>query len=195
MRVGSQNWSRESGGHGASHEQQFFIFTDGSAIGNPGPAGWAAIVIHGTRRQEIAGSVPWSTVSEMELRAAVEALRLTPSGARIELRSDSELLIDGMRFRVFRWRRFGWRNSRGFELQHQELWRELLLLNANANHSLAMGQRAQRPSDPIPRRCACLPSRQSSCRSGTNCRLMLLADHNSNEEKNHVNDCSNKFAF
>jgi len=64
--------------------KQFFIFTDGSAIGNPGPAGWAAIVIHGTRRREIAGSVPWSTVSEMELRAAVEALRLTPSGARIE---------------------------------------------------------------------------------------------------------------
>ena len=63
------------------------------AIGNPGPAGWAAIVLHGTKRQEIAGSVPWSTVSEMELRAAVEALRLTPIGARIELRSDSELLI------------------------------------------------------------------------------------------------------
>jgi ribonuclease HI len=65
----------------------------------------------------------------MELRAAVEALRLTPTGARIELRSDSELLIDGMRFLVFRWQRCGWRNSRGFELQHQELWRELILLN------------------------------------------------------------------
>jgi ribonuclease HI len=111
--------------------KQFFIFTDGSAIGNPGPAGWAAIVIHGTRRQEIAGSVPWSTVSEMELRAAVEALRLTPADARIELRSDSELLIHGMRFRVFRWKRFGWRNSRGIELQHQELWHELLLLDAD----------------------------------------------------------------
>ncbi len=111
--------------------KQFFIFTDGSAIGNPGPAGSAAIVIHGTRRQEIAGSVPWSTISEMELRAAVEALRLTPAGARIELRSDSELLIHGMRFRVFRWRRYGWRNSRGSDLQHQELWRELLLLNAD----------------------------------------------------------------
>jgi ribonuclease HI len=66
----------------------------------------------------------------MELRAAVEALRLTPTGARIELRSDSELLIDGMRFLVFRWQRFGWRNSRGFDLQHQELWRELILLSA-----------------------------------------------------------------
>ena len=110
--------------------KQFFIFTDGSAIGNPGPAGWAAIVIHGTRRQEIAGSAPWSTVSEMELRAAVEALRLTPTGARIELRSDSELLIDGMRFRVFRWQQYGWRNSRGRGLQHQQLWRELIFLNA-----------------------------------------------------------------
>ena len=106
-----------------------FIFTDGSAIGNPGPGGWAAVVIHGARRQEIAGSVPWSTVSEMELRAAVEALRLTPIGARIELRPDLELLIDGMRFLVFRWQRYGWRNSRGFQLQHQELWRELLHLN------------------------------------------------------------------
>jgi ribonuclease HI len=65
----------------------------------------------------------------MELHAAVEALRLTPTGARIELRSDSELLIDGMRFLVFRWQRFGWRNSRGFELQYQKLWRELLQLN------------------------------------------------------------------
>jgi ribonuclease HI len=111
--------------------KRFFIFTDGSAIDNPGPAGWAAVVIHGTKRQEIAGSVPWSTASEMELRAAVEALRLTPGGARIELRSDSELLIDGMRFRVFRWRRFGWRNSRGFQLQHQELWLELLRLSAD----------------------------------------------------------------
>jgi len=52
------------------------------------------------------------------------------TGARIELRSDSELLIDGMRFLVFRWQRFGWRNSRGFELQHQDLWRELILLSA-----------------------------------------------------------------
>ena len=129
------------------------------------------------------------------LRAAVEALRLTPTGARIELRSDSELLIDGMRFLVFRWQRFGWRNSRGFELQHQELWRELLQLNETANNSLAMDQRTQRPSHPVPRRCTCLPSRQSSRRSGTNCRLMLLADHNSSEEKNHVNDCRNKFAF
>jgi ribonuclease HI len=38
-------------------------------------------------------------------------------------------LIDGMRFRVFRWQQLGWRNSRGMELQHQDLWRELFRLN------------------------------------------------------------------
>ena len=118
----------------------------------PALRGWAAIVIHGTKRQEIAGSVPWSTVSEMELRAAVEALRLTPTGARIELRSDSELLIDGMRFLVFRWQRFGWRNSRGFELQHQELWRELLLLNERIEQFAGDGSEGTTaiPSSPAP---------------------------------------------
>jgi len=121
----------------------------------------AAIVIHGTRRQEIAGSVPWSTVSEMELRAAVEALRLTPSGARIELRSDSELLIHGMRFRVFRWRRYGWRNSRGFDLQHQELWRELLLLNADRTIRWLWSKgTAAIQSNPVPMRLPTKPPEQ-----------------------------------
>ncbi len=174
--------------------KQFFIFTDGSAIGNPGPAGWAAVVINRARRQEIAGSVPWSTASEMELRAAVEALRLTPTGARIELHSDSELLIDGMRFRIFRWQQYGWRNSRGLELQHQELWRELLI-GRGSDNSLAMDQGTQWPPHPIPRRCTCLPSRQNSCCSGANCRLMVLIDHNSSEGEDHGNDCRNEFTF
>src|ERR1019366_633918 len=42
-----------------------------------------------------------------------------------------------------------------------------------------MGQRTQRPSDSVPCRCACISSGQSSHHSGTNCRLMLLADRNS----------------
>jgi ribonuclease HI len=66
----------------------------------------------------------------MELRAAVEALRSIPFGTMVELRSDSQLLIQGMRFRVLRWQRQAWRNSRGLDLQHQHLWRELLHFNA-----------------------------------------------------------------
>ena len=40
-------------------------------------------------------------------------------------------LIYGMRVFVFQWQRQGWRNRRGTQLQHRELWTELIELNAN----------------------------------------------------------------
>ena len=52
------------------------------------------------------------------------------AGRAIELHSDSEYLIYGMRVFVFRWQRQGWRNRRGNQLQHRELWAELIALNA-----------------------------------------------------------------
>ncbi len=111
-------------------EKTIHIFTDGSVIRNPGPGGWAAVLIRGSKSWEMSGASPWTTISEMELLAAVMALRSIPAGSRVELGSDSELLIHGMRFHLFRWQSRGWRNSRGMELQHRELWRELHCLNA-----------------------------------------------------------------
>jgi ribonuclease HI len=105
------------------------IFTDGSAIGNPGPGGWGAVVIDGKKLREMSGAFPWTDISEMELVAAVEALRSIPTGSRIALYSDSELLILGMRSFVFRWERQGWRNRRGVALQHRDLWLQLIELN------------------------------------------------------------------
>lgn len=111
--------------------QAYRIFTDGSAIGNPGPGGWGAVLIEGNKRWEMSGAYPWTTISEMEVVAAVRALRSLPDRARIELYSDSEYLIYGMRAFVFHWRRHGWRSRRGSELQHRELWEELIVLNAH----------------------------------------------------------------
>lgn len=110
--------------------QAYRIFTDGSAIGNPGPGGWGAVLMQGSRRWEMSDSRPWVTISEMELLAALQALRSMPSQARIELYSDSEYLIYGMRAFVFRWERYGWRNRRGSALQYRELWEELIGLDA-----------------------------------------------------------------
>ena len=111
-------------------DQTYRIFTDGSAIGNPGPGGWGVVVMQGKARWEMSGAVPWTTISEMELLAAIEALRPLPNRAQIELRSDSEYLVYGMRAFVFRWQRQGWRNRRGIELQQRDLWSELIALNA-----------------------------------------------------------------
>ena len=109
--------------------QTYRIFTDGSAIGNPGPGGWGVVVIQGKERREMSGAHTWTTISEMELVAALQALRSLKDPAQIDLHSDSEYLIYGMRAFVFRWQRHGWRNRRGTQLQHRELWAELIELN------------------------------------------------------------------
>jgi ribonuclease HI len=113
-----------------SVDQTYRIFTDGSAIGNPGSGGWGAVLMQGKRRWEMSGAFLWTTISEMELVAAVQALRPLPDQARVVLHSDSEYLIYGMRVFVYRWQRQSWRNRRGIQLQHRELWSELITLNA-----------------------------------------------------------------
>jgi hypothetical protein len=50
----------------------FYIYTDGSAIGNPGPGGWGAVIVQGRERRELSGANPWTTISEMEVLAAVK---------------------------------------------------------------------------------------------------------------------------
>ena len=111
--------------------QTYRVFTDGSAIGNPGPGGWGVVVMNGSKRREMSGGYPRTTVSEMELVAAIEAIRSLPLGVRIDLHSDSQYLIYGMSSFIFKWKRVGWRNRRGRQIQHRQLWTELILLNAS----------------------------------------------------------------
>jgi ribonuclease HI len=94
---------------------------------------WAAIMMSDNKSWEMSGSSPWTTISEMELTAAVEALRSIPTGSSVQLFSDSELLIRGMLFHIRRWQAIEWRNSRGAPLQHQALWEELLARNEQLN--------------------------------------------------------------
>ena len=110
--------------------RSYRVFTDGSAIGNPGPGGWGAVMMTGSRRWEISGGSARTTVAEMEIVAAIEALRSLPPGVRVELHSDSQYLIYGISVFVSKWKRDGWRNRRGSEIQHRQLWTELTRLNA-----------------------------------------------------------------
>ena len=69
--------------------QTYRVFTDGSAIGNPGPGGWGAVVMNGTMRHEMSGGYPRTTIAEMELVAAIKSLHSLPTGACVDLHSDS----------------------------------------------------------------------------------------------------------
>ena len=67
----------------------------------------------------------------MELVAAIEALRSLPLDVQIDLHSDSQYLIYGMSCFISKWERDGWRNRRGCQIRHRQLWTELTQHNAN----------------------------------------------------------------
>ncbi len=72
------------------------IYTDGSCSGNPGPGGWAAVIVDGSKRQELKGREENTTNNRMEMLAAIKGLEQTPTGSRITIHSDSQYLIRTM---------------------------------------------------------------------------------------------------
>ncbi len=101
------------------------VYTDGACSGNPGPGGWAAILIHGDRRKEISGAEAETTNNRMELRAAVEALRHLRRRCRVHVYTDSEYLRRGMTEWLPRWKANGWRTAGRKAVKNADLWREL----------------------------------------------------------------------
>ena len=67
------------------------VWTDGACSGNPGPGGWAAIVVPaaGGEPVELSGGEPHTTNNRMELTAALEGLRALPAGSRAVIVTDS----------------------------------------------------------------------------------------------------------
>lgn len=73
------------------------IYTDGSCSDNPGPGGWAAIVLSDNNEPlRLSGHDPKTTNNRMELTAAIKGLEAAPPGSEVTLFSDSEYLVKTM---------------------------------------------------------------------------------------------------
>jgi ribonuclease HI len=104
------------------------IYTDGAARGNPGPAGWATILIFGKKVIEIGGASKHATNNQMELMASIEALRYLHKNKismPIEIFSDSKYVILGITEWIFSWQKKNWRNAAKKPVLNKELWEEL----------------------------------------------------------------------
>jgi len=104
------------------------IYTDGACAGNPGPGGWAALLIAGEREKALTGGASHTTNNRMELRAALAGLSALKVPCVVELHTDSEYLQKGMSGWVQMWLRKGWRTASGAPVKNQDLWRKLLPL-------------------------------------------------------------------
>lgn len=73
------------------------IYTDGSALGNPGPGGWGAVLMSGNHRKELSGGFYETTNNRMELLAIIEALKaIKTTGYSIEVFSDSQYVVNAI---------------------------------------------------------------------------------------------------
>jgi ribonuclease HI len=101
------------------------IFTDGACAGNPGPGGWAAILIAGEHRREISGYEPATTNNRMEMTAAIRALGSLKVACKVDLHTDSQYLRTGMEEWLAKWKRSNWKTSAKKPVKNVDLWQEL----------------------------------------------------------------------
>ncbi len=104
------------------------IYTDGSCSGNPGPGGYAALLLHDDKEIPVTGYVPETTNNRMELKAVIEALKEVPVPKKIKLYSDSSYVLNGLSDWLENWKKKGWKTSSNKPVSNQDLWQELDIL-------------------------------------------------------------------
>jgi ribonuclease HI len=105
--------------------QRVTIHTDGGCQGNPGPGGWAAVLVCGPHRKTLSGGVPATTNNRMELQAAIEALAVLNKPCEVEFFTDSNYLKDGITKWINGWKRNGWKTKAREPVKNEDLWRRL----------------------------------------------------------------------
>jgi ribonuclease HI len=108
-----------------AREGEALVWTDGACSGNPGPGGWAAIVVSAEGTVELSGSEPHTTNNRMEYTAALEGLRALPANSHACIVTDSRLMLDSMTKWLGGWKRRGWKTAGGDPVKNQDLVRAL----------------------------------------------------------------------
>ncbi|MDR0486810.1 MAG: ribonuclease HI, partial [Treponema sp.] len=114
------------------------MYTDGGCSGNPGPGGWAYIMVMETFQDSKVlasdlGGEKTTTNNRMELTAVIEALRVfktrddVPRQAAVY--TDSQYVQKGITEWISTWKRNSWKTSDKKPVKNQDLWMELDSLN------------------------------------------------------------------
>ena len=97
------------------------LFSDGSALGNPGPGGYGAILRYGDKEREVSGGEVHTTNNRMELLAVIEGLRALKEPCRVEIISDSSYVVKG----INEWLD-GWVKRDFKKVKNPDLWMDYL---------------------------------------------------------------------
>ena len=114
------------------------IYTDGACSGNPGPGGWAAIIIQNEEKNEIFGGEKLTTNNRMELTATIKALEFCKekeskqlSLQQIKIYTDSMYVKDGITNWINSWEKNNWKTADKKNVKNVDLWKRLKELTKN----------------------------------------------------------------
>ncbi len=102
------------------------IFTDGACSGNPGIGGWGVVILINDKNPIfLKGGKIQTTNNQMELTAAIKALKYFKEHQLITLITDSKYVKDGIESWIANWKKNGWRTKSKKPVKNKELWVEL----------------------------------------------------------------------
>jgi len=97
------------------------LFSDGSALGNPGPGGYGVILRYNGKEKELSGSNSHTTNNRMELLGVIEGLRALKEPCEVDVVSDSSYVVKGINEWLHNW------IKRDFKkVKNPDLWREYI---------------------------------------------------------------------
>lgn len=106
------------------------IYSDGACRGNPGPGGWAAVIVkNNSQIVELGGYEQSTTNNAMEIRGILESLDYAVNDRpdKIIVYSDSSYVLNAITKWIYGWQKNGWKSSEGKDVANQNDWKHIYL--------------------------------------------------------------------
>ncbi len=107
--------------------KEVIIYTDGACSHNPGPGGWAAVLLYKGNEKRISGYEPDTTNNRMELTAVLEALKALKEPCSVTVHTDSAYIHNAFeKGWINKWLVNGWKNASKQPVENQDIWKAIL---------------------------------------------------------------------
>ena len=106
--------------------EKITIYTDGACSGNPGPGGWAAVLMYKDEKKEISGGKKDTTNNIMEITAVIKGLEALKFPCEVDLYSDSAYVVNTfLQGWIYNWQKNNWKTADKKPVKNKELWERL----------------------------------------------------------------------
>jgi ribonuclease HI len=145
------------------------LYPDGAAFKNPGPGGYAAILICGGQRKEFSAGYRRTTNNRMEIMSAIVGLRALEERCHVDIVSDSQYVVNGINSWLKLWKKKNWMAKSKKPVLNQDLWMELdmLLAKHDAKAHWIKGHTDSQGQDAIENRRADILAESAAANSAT----------------------------